>query len=109
MDERDKKKQELLNELARRFRDSAKNLKSVARRINTAAQEHDRAVDRMNSAGQRLRECVDGDSGTLPFTYLEYVEFTNAEEFRKFKNMPAITENEIEHVNWDDLCRQLVA
>jgi len=107
MNDHERKKQELLEELARRFRDSAHTLKSVARRINDASQLHQESVRRMDQADAPLRECVGSDASPLTFTYLEYLEFSSADEFRKFKDLDIITEAEIAEVDWDALCQQL--
>lgn len=109
MDEHEKKKQEIMEELARRFRDSSNNLKNVARRINEAARLHQDNLHSLDRAGQRLRECVGGDNAAVVFTYLEYVEFSNADEFRKFRAMDIITDEEIRNVDWDDLGRHLLS
>ncbi len=109
MNERERRKQELLDELARRFRDSANNLRDVARRINRAAKTNDDGKSRLERAGERLREYIDSVPGPLAFTYLEFVEFTSADEFRKFKAMPVVSREEIEETDMDDLCRQLQA
>lgn len=108
MNERERRKQELLAELARRFRESAKNLREVAQRIDKVAQAHRETIQRLEKAGQELREYVEADQGPLAFTYLEFLEFTSAEEFRKFKSMPTITAKEIEEVNWEELSRRLL-
>ena len=105
--EREKRRQELLAELAKRFRESADTLKAVARRIHEAARMHEDNTRRLGAAGTRLRECVEGDTSPLPFTYLEFVEFASAEEFQKFKTMDLITTEEIAAVDWDDLCQKL--
>lgn len=107
MTDKDKKRQELLQDLARRFRDSASSLKHVARRIDNAARTHEDNRRRVQRAGERLRDCIDDDSSTVPFTYLEYVEFASAEEFKKFRSMDVISEDEIHHVDMDELSRQL--
>lgn len=107
MEDREKKRKELLQELARRFRDSASDLKSVARRIDTAARSHEENRHRVQRAGARLRECIEDNSASIPFTYLEYVEFGSAEEFKKFRGMDIITEDEIQTVNLDELVSKL--
>ncbi|MBN2713625.1 MAG: hypothetical protein JXR97_14485 [Planctomycetes bacterium] len=107
MIDKEKKRQELLKELARRFKDSANNLKNVARRIDKAARVHEDMRKRMDRASERLRECIDDEAPSIPWTYLEYVEFADAEEFKKFKSMEVITDAEIESVNWDTLSSKL--
>ena len=40
------------------------------------------------------------------FTYLEFLEFSSAAEFKKFRNMPVITREEVEGVDMDELCER---
>ena len=105
MHEQERRRQELLEQLAKRFRDSADTLKGVARRINEASQLHEQTVRRMDRANGQLRDSV--EEGAVTFTYLEYLEFASADEFRKFKQLDAITSEEIESVDWGDLCTRL--
>ncbi len=106
-DERERRRRELLAELAKRFRESAHTLREVARRIHEAAGQHEENKRRLGVADKRLRECLANDDDGLPFTYLEFLEFSSAEEFRKFKHMDVITAEEIAKTDWDDLLRRL--
>ncbi len=114
MTDREKRRQELLQELARRFRDSADTLKEVARKINTAAQSNKNTNQRLNEVAVQLNEHVksdnqvESDSARAPFTYLEYLEFSSAEEFQKFKDMNIITDEEIEAIDWEKLSGKLL-
>ena len=105
MQEQERRRQELLEQLAKRFRDSADTLKGVAKRINEASQLHQQTVRRMDRANGQLRDSV--QEGSVTFTYLEYLEFASADEFRKFKQIDAITSEEIESIDWGDLCTRL--
>lgn len=54
--------------------------------------------------------CVDKSGKIIEraqFTYLEYLEFSSVEEFKKFKNETPITRKDIETINWDDLTEKL--
>jgi hypothetical protein len=42
-------------------------------------------------------------------TYHEYVEFSCVDEYRKFRAMPALTFEEIQLCNWDELYERLAA
>lgn len=108
MTERERRKDEMLEELAQRFRDSANNLKHVARRIQNAAQLHEETRKRLDKAGQRLRDYVESKSSPLAFSYLEYLEFNSTEEFEKFRSMDVISSDEINATDMDDLCRRLL-
>ncbi|MCX7934315.1 MAG: hypothetical protein N3A66_03545 [Planctomycetota bacterium] len=107
-DEREKRRRELLAEIAKRFRESANTLREVARRIHEAARLQEENQRRLGAADKGLRECLASDDSGMPFTYLEFIEFSNAEEFRKFKRMGVITAEEIAKIDWDDLLRRLV-
>jgi hypothetical protein len=43
----------------------------------------------------------------MEFTRVEWIEFSSAEEFKKFREMPPITEAEIQHVHIGDLVERL--
>lgn len=47
------------------------------------------------------------DQRQAHFTRLEYLEFTSAAEFRKFKGLPPISQKTIDAVDWPRLCHQL--
>jgi hypothetical protein len=108
LDDRERRRQELLAELAKRFRESANALKEVARRIHDAARVHQDNTRRLGASGARLRECVESENGTLPFTYLEFLEFTDSQEFKKFKGMSVVSEEEIAQIDWNDLSKKLL-
>ncbi len=107
MSEKDRKREELLRELARRFRDSANTLRDVARKINDAAESHRQTMRRVERAGDRLRDCIGGDNSPTIFTYVEFLEFSTAEEFRKFKILEPITDEDLSRADLDDLTRRL--
>lgn len=50
---------------------------------------------------------VDPDCGVPQLRYAQYVEFTNAAEFMKFRDLPGIDRTEIEAVDWSDLERKI--
>lgn len=95
-----KRKQEMIEDLARRFRDSANTLRSVARKLDEAsrARREARAAD----VAAPVRETAGG------FTYLEFLEFSSAEEFRKFRGLGPVTQEEIASLDWQDLSRKLL-
>lgn len=107
MNAREERKNELLKELSRRFEDNAAAMRKIAERIRSAAAKSAELDHRLHSAGEKLGECVAGRQGTLPFSYLEYVEFKNSEEFQKFRDMPAVSDADLQNVDFDDLCRRL--
>lgn len=57
----------------------------------------------MNSNKQRKR----APSGT--FTYREYLEFTGAEEFERFRTMEVVSDCDIANVEWDQLLARLIS
>lgn len=107
MNEREKRKEELLKELSRRFRDSASIMKGIAARVQAAATESHEHSLRINNSGRSLRESVEGNSNPLPFSYLEFLEFESAQEFEKYRDMPVISEDDIKQTDMDELCRRL--
>lgn len=109
MNEREQRKNELLKELSRQFEDNAAAMKKIATRIQDAAAKSMEIDRRLHSAGEKLSACVEGSRGALPFSYLEYMEFQNSQEFRKFREMPVVTDDDLRAVDIDDLCRRLQA
>ncbi|MFW5857928.1 MAG: hypothetical protein ACOCX4_08620 [Planctomycetota bacterium] len=63
-------------------------------------------TDRLRSLNAALRKAVEGERPRR-FTYLEYLEFASAEEFRRFRNATPIAEAEIRAVDWDRLTEAL--
>lgn len=108
MNEREQRKNELLMELSRRFRDNADAMRKVAERIQTAAQKSKQLDKHLQHTGERLQECLETSSGVLPFSYLEYLEFANADEFNKFRQMPVVNDEDLMNLDVDKLCQQLL-
>lgn len=107
MNEREKRKEELLAELSRRFRDSASAMRSIAARIQAAACQSQEHTRRLAEGQEELRHSMDCEGGPLPFSYLEFLEFANPGEFSKFKEMPVISESDLENLDMDELSRRL--
>jgi uncharacterized caspase-like protein len=107
MDEYDRRRDDLLVELARRFRDSSGTMQNIAQRIQSVARADGDARRRFARASQSLRESVEAPDAAVPFSYLEFLEFDSADEFRRFQKEPVVTDADIERVDWDDLLRRL--
>ncbi len=107
MNERERRKEELLNELAKRYQDSSETMKNLAMRIQSAAQDSHSQTRTHEEHNKELRKNIDADQGPLPFSYLEFLEFSSSAEFEKYKNMPVITKEDIESTNLDDLIESL--
>ena len=106
MNKRELRRRELLDELARRFHDSADTLRSIARRIESAGRATLAARRGVARANQRL--CADLDvRGAVPFSYREYLEFSTADEFRRFADAAVITDADIQSVDWSRLLGRL--
>lgn len=107
MNERERRKEELLNELAKRYKDSSETLKNLAMRIQSAADESHEHTREHEDQNKELRNSLDADQGPLPFSYLEFLEFSSSAEFEKYKEMPVITSEEIESTDLDNLIDRL--
>lgn len=107
MNERERRKEELLNELAKRYKDSSDTLKNLAMRIQSAAEESQDNTRIHEDQNQELRNNIDANQGPLPFSYLEFLEFSSSAEFEKYKKMPVITSNEILETDLDELIKEL--
>ena len=107
MNERERRKEELLNELAKRYKDSAETMKNLAMRIQSAAQESHENTQKHEESNEDLRNNIEANQGPLPFSYLEFIEFSSSAEFEKYKHMPVITDKDIEATNLDKLTELL--
>lgn len=108
MKEHDSRRQEIMKELAERFKNSSETMRIIAKRIGEAAESHTINRRRLEEASKPLRKCVGTKNGTVPFSYREFVEFSSASEFERFRNATPITENELKNVDWDALSKGLL-
>jgi hypothetical protein len=108
MNEHEERRQELMRELADRFKSSSDIMRMIARRIGEAAETHNANRKRIEEASNPLRRCVGIKNGEMPFSYREFVEFSSAEEFERFKDMKPISAEEISSVDWDQLSQGLL-
>lgn len=60
-------------------------------------------LDRSSTKKQPVRPAVDSNS----MTARDYVELTSIEEYRKFRTMTPITQQELESIDFDELSRRL--
>ena len=108
MNEHEQRRQELIRELAERFKSSSEIMRMIARRIGEAAESHNANRRRIEEASNPLRKCVGIKNGAMPFSYREFVEFSSADEFERFREMEPISAEEIESVDWDALSKGLL-
>ena len=108
MNEHEQRRQELMRELADRFKNSSEIMRMIARRIGDAAETHNANRKRIEEASNPLRRCVDIKNGAVPFSYREFVEFSSADEFERFKDMQPISSDEVNSVDWDALSKGLL-
>ena len=108
MNEHEERRQELMRELAERFKSSSEIMRMIARRIGEAAETHNANRKRIEAASNPLHRCVDIKNGEVPFSYREFVEFSSADEFERFREMKPISSEEIQSVDWDELSRGLL-
>lgn len=108
MNEHDNRRQEIMRELAERFKNSSEIMRMIAKRIGDAAETHNANRRRLEEASSPLRKCVEVKNGTMPFSYREFVEFSSAGEFERFRNLGPISEAEVKNVDWDELSKGLL-
>jgi len=98
-----------MEELAKRFKDSASVLRSVARRVEEAARAS-RAMDRdaLAAGGLLAEEVGAGPALGFAFSYLEYLEFSGPAEFARFRHGERIADGAIASIDWETLSRQLL-
>lgn len=107
MSEHEERRQEIMRELAERFKNSSEIMRMIAKRIGEAAETHDNNRRRLEKASMPLRKCVDVKNGAVPFSYREFVEFSSADEFERFRDLEPITDEEVKSVDWDALSKGL--
>ncbi len=108
MNEHENRRQEIMRELAERFKSSSEIMRLIAKRIGEAAETHNANRRRLEQASRPLRQCVDVKGGVMPFSYREFVEFSSAGEFERFRQLGPITESEVASVDWDALSKGLL-
>ncbi|MDR1612664.1 MAG: hypothetical protein LBT97_07755 [Planctomycetota bacterium] len=108
MNDNDQRRQEIMKELAERFKSSSEVMKLIAKRIGEAANCHSANRRRLEQAAAPLRKSIDPKSAGLPFSYREFIEFASAEEFERFREQDPITTEDIERVDWEALSRGLL-
>lgn len=108
MNEHEHRRQEIMRELAERFKSSSDVMRLIARRIGQAAQTHSANRRRLEQASRPLRECVDVNTPAMPFSYREFVEFASAGEFERFRGLSPITGDDIASVDWEALAKGLL-
>ncbi len=109
MNEHEQRRQEIMRELAERFKNSSEIMRMIARRIGEAAEAHQANRRRLERASIPLRKCVDIRTGSMPFSYREFVEFSSASEFERFRDAEPISTEDIAAVDWEELSRGLFA
>lgn len=57
---------------------------------------------------QQNKQTLRRDRGGKMMTARDYVELTSIEEYRKFRSMKPITQNEVEEIDFDELSRRLI-
>lgn len=107
MNEHESRRQEIMRELAERFKNSSEIMQSIAKRIGDAAETHNANQRRLEQASSPLRKCV--GAGPMPFSYREFVEFSSADEFDRFRNQDPITDADLESIDWEDLSKGLLS
>lgn len=108
MNDHENRRQEIMRELAERFKNSSEIMRMIAKRIGEAAETHNANRRRLEQATNPLRKCVDIKNGTMPFSYREFVEFASADEFERFRELDPITAEEVASVDWEELSKGLL-
>ena len=83
-------------------------MRQVARRIGEAAAANSANRRNLEKISAPLRKCVGAKSSSLPFSYREFVEFTSAEEFARFRDLAPISGEDIEKIDWDKFSLDLL-
>ena len=84
-------------------------MRDIARRVQEAARASQRNDRNAIAAGAGLSEEVGaGPARGMAFSYLEFLEFSGASEFERYRHMPPVTHQDIASAEWETLARQLL-
>ncbi|MDR3210336.1 MAG: hypothetical protein LBU79_00260 [Planctomycetota bacterium] len=108
MSDSDKERRELIRELGVRFQSSSDVMRLIAKRIGEAADIHQHNHHRLERVEETLGKSVDPHGSAIPFSYREFIEFTSAEEFARFRHQDPIKAEDIANIDWDTLARGLL-
>ena len=131
----DKKRDEVLAQLATKLTVSAHQLSEAARRFQLAELTYREYLDRLRKLDQHMKQLIgmlQAPAAETPapetnpafceppppeppakparkkLRYADYIEFSNYAELKKFEKMQNISEEEIEKCDPDDLMRKLM-
>lgn len=108
MNDSESRRQEIMRDLAARFKSSSEIMRLIAQRIGAAAECHDRNRRRLEQADTALRKSVDPRSVAMPFSYREFIEFSSASEFERFRDMRPVSDEDLRNIDWDQLAGGLL-
>ncbi len=99
-----------LETLGKSSKDSSRLLSVLEKRLE--AIDHISLTElQLSKAKELSRKLIDCSADLRrplkKMTFHEYVEFTCLDEYKKFRNMPAITRQEIDVLDWGDLLLKL--
>jgi hypothetical protein len=98
--------QQHLDRTRGRLAESARLLEEVARRMVHARQLQEKNTARIREINRQLRASL-RQVPARRFSYLEFLEFSSADEFRRFRYQPPISRAEIEAVDMEELVERL--
>ena len=127
----EKKKKELLDQLAVKLAASAHQLSEAARRLQLAELTYREYLGRLRKLDEHMRQLIGLLQGGSPepptqetnpafcqpppkrapkrkLRYADYIEFSNYAELKKFEKMQKISANEIEKCDPDELMKRLL-
>ncbi|MDR3078382.1 MAG: hypothetical protein LBV15_06435, partial [Planctomycetota bacterium] len=63
---------------------------------------------RLEKSAGALRRSVGVKNESLPFSYREFVEFSSAGEFERFRNLSPISDEDLKNIDWEGLAQGLL-
>ena len=84
-----------------KIRGNLENTLSICKRAKNTL------VKGIDSGSARQGALARGRGGKERMSYRDYVELSSIEEYQKFKTMPPIKSEELEHIDIDDLVKKL--
>jgi hypothetical protein len=99
-------RKEFLKTLAKRLQESAYALNKMAGKMDVISANQAEMVKSIGVSAETLERNI-FENSEHEFTYLEYLEFSGSDEFKFYKHMGPITDEDIANVNWDELSSML--
>lgn len=99
---------DVLKDLVKNLERCALNLRQTAEKINDASRRQQQVIRRLHSSEQRRGSMGGGRRRRGKVRKPRVSAFSNAEEAKKFREMPPITKDDLTEVDWDEVISRIL-